>query len=113
MSTFIRFLFDFMSVFFSGVVMIFKGIINGIVQIFNISNYAYIVNFYKSDFNIAEWILVLLAIIVMAVILVIIVLLVWFFIRKYIRFRKTLVEQESMLEEIASLNREVACLVQE
>ena len=34
-------------------------------------------------------------------------------VRKYIRFRKTLVEQESLLEEIGELNTEVANLVKE
>lgn len=113
MDTFIRFLFEFMSVFFSGIGMIFKGIIKGIVQIFSIGDYAYVVQFYKNDFNIGEWVLAILAIVVMIVILALILFLIWFLIRKYIRFRKTLVEQESMLEEIASLNHEVAHLVQE
>ena len=36
-----------------------------------------------------------------------------FIIRKYIRFRKTLVEQESMLEEIGNLHKEVAKLYNE
>ena len=42
-----------------------------------------------------------------------IVLIIGFFVKKYIKFRKTLVEQESMLNEIGELNREVASLVQE
>ena len=37
----------------------------------------------------------------------------WLLIRKYIRFRKTLVEQESMLTEIGELNNKVASLVKE
>ena len=113
MDTFVRFLFEFMSVFFSGVGMIFKGLFGGILQMFNISEYLYIIEFYRKDFNMSEWVLVVIAVIVMIIVLLLIILLVWFVIRKYVKFRKTLVEQESMLEEIGSLNKQVADLVQE
>ena len=61
----------------------------------------------------SEWILVVIAVLVLIIILALIILLVCFFIKKYVKFRKTLVEQESMLEEIGELNKEVANLVQE
>ncbi len=113
MNTFVRFLYEFMSVFFGGIATIFKGIIDGVVQMFNIGDYLYIVQFYKNDFHLAEWILVVIACIVLLLLLGLILLLVWFLIRKYIKFRKTLVKQESMLEEIGTLNQQVAQLVQE
>lgn len=113
MDTFVRFLFEFMSVFFSGVGMIFKGLFGGIIQMFNISEYLYTIEFYRKDFNMSEWILVIIAVVVMLIVLLLIILLIWFVIRKYVKFRKTLVEQESMLEEIGSLNKQVADLVQE
>ena len=113
MDTFVRFLFEFMSVFFSGVGMIFKGLFGGILQMFNISEYLYTIEFYRKDFNMSEWVLVVIAVIVMLIVLLLIILLVWFVIRKYVKLRKTLVEQESMLEEIGSLNKQVADLVQE
>ena len=40
-------------------------------------------------------------------------MIIGFAFKRYFKFRKTLVEQESMLEEIGSLNRQVATLVQE
>lgn len=113
MDTFVRFLFEFMSVFFSGVGMIFKGLFGGILQMFNISEYLYTIEFYRKDFKMSEWVLVVIAVIVMLIVLLLIILLIWFVIRKYVKFRKTLVEQESMLEEIGSLNKQVADLVQE
>ncbi len=113
MDTFVRFLFEFMSVFFSGVGMIFKGLFGGIIQMFNISEYLYTIEFYRKDFNMSEWVLVVIAVVVMLIVLLLIILLIWFVIRKYFKFRKTLVEQESMLEEIGSLNKQVADLVQE
>ena len=113
MDTFFRFLFEFMSVFFGGIGLIFSGLFNGIIQMFNIGEYAYLIQVYKNDFKMAEWLLVIVAIVVIVVMLGLILLLGYFIVRKYLKFRKTLIEQESMLEEIGQLNKEVAQLVEE
>ena len=113
MNTFIRFLFEFMSVFFDGFFGIFKGIFLGFIQMFNFRDYGYVISLYRKDFNIGEWILVVIAVIVLIIVLALIVLSIWFILRKYIRFRKTLVEQESMLDEIGNLQKEVAKLSNE
>lgn len=113
MDTFIRFLYEFMSVFFNGLFTIFKGIVSGFAQMFDFSEYLYTIQFYKNDFNVSEWVLVIIAIVVLVLLLSLIVALLWLIIRKYIRFRKTLVEQESMLNEIGELNKKVASLVKE
>ena len=113
METYFRFLFEFMSVFFKGIGTMIKGFLNGLVQVFNIQDYLSIIGLYQKEFSGGEWFLAIIAIIVMIVILVLIVLFFIFLIRKYLRFRKTLVEQESMLQEIAVLNNKVASLVQE
>ena len=113
MSTFFRFLYEFMSVFFGGVGKILSGLFGGIVQIFNIKEYAYVIEFYHDEFGMSQWLLVVLAVLVLIILLGLILLLIWFVIRKYIRFRRTLIEQESMLEEIGSLNRQVESLMQD
>ncbi len=113
MDTYIRFLFEFMSVFFKGIGTIFGGIFKGIIQMFNISEYLYVIDFYKKDFSAGEWVLVVIAILIMLIILGLIIAVIVFFVRKYIKFRKTLVEQESMLQEIGELNKEVKNLVEE
>lgn len=113
MSKFIRFIYEFMSVFFDGIKSIVMGIVNGFIQMFNIPGYLDVITFYKNEFGIKEWILAVIGIIFMAIILVLIILLIVFLVRKYIRFRKTLVEQEGMLDEIAVLNRKVVDLVEE
>lgn len=113
MDTFIRFLYEFMSVFFNGLFTIFKGIVSGFMQMFDFSEYLYIIQFYKSDFKMSEWVLVIIAIVVLVILLALILALLYLIIRKYIRFRKTLVEQESMLNEIGELNNKVASLVKE
>ena len=47
MNTYVRFLFEFMSVFFNGIGMIVGGFFKGIIQMFNISEYLYVIDFYK------------------------------------------------------------------
>ena len=113
MDTFFRFLYEFLSQFFNGVKYIAVGLFNGVVSMFNIPEYIKIVNEYKNDFTIPEWLFVGLAILVLLVILALIVFTVYFLIRKYIRIRKTLVDQESLLEEVSTLNNEVAKLMKE
>ncbi len=113
MDTFFRFLYEFLQQFFSGFIVMFKGIISGVGNIFDIKSYISIVNGYKGDFNGPEWVMVGISIVCVVLVLGFIFLLIYFIIRKYIRFRKTLVEEESLLEEVASLNKEVSDLVNE
>ena len=113
MSTFLRFLYEFLSLIINGIKYIILGIFNGIKSMFNIPEYIRIVNDYKNDFTLPEWLLVALAILITIAFLALIIGTIYFLIRKYIRIRKSLVEQESLLEEVGTLNNEVAKLVQE
>ncbi len=113
MDTFFRFLYEFLSQTFNGFIDIIMGFVNGFAKIFNIKGYIEIINFYKDDFSGPEWVFVVIAIVLLLVLFAAIGLLVYFLIRKYIRFRKTLVEQESLLEEVGELNNKVATLVKE
>jgi hypothetical protein len=113
METLLKFLFDLLSQFFLGFKDIVLGLLNGIKEIFNILAYISIINDYKADFSVGEWILAGLAIILIIALMGFVVFLIYLLVRKYIRFRKTLVEQESLLEEVAELNSEVAKMMKE
>ena len=113
MSTFFRFFYEFLGQFFLGIWKMIEGLYTGIIQMFNIKGYASVVEFYKEDLNGAEWIFVIIGVILILAFLGLIGWLIFLLVRKYIRFRKTLVEQESMLEEISTLNNEVRNLVKE
>ena len=113
MSTFFRFLYEFLLQFFGGFITIFQGLFSGIAQMFTFKDYIKVINFYKDDFTGPEWLFVALAISILLIVLGGLGFLIYLLIRKYIRFRKTVVEQENLLEEVATLNNEVATLVKE
>ena len=113
MDTFFRFLYDFLSQTFSGFIDIIMGFVNGIVKIFNVKEYIAIIDDYKADFSGPEWVFVVIAIVLLLLLLALIVFMVYLLIRKLIRVRKTMVEQEELLEEVAHLNDEVSSLVKE
>lgn len=113
MDTYVRFLYEFLNAFFSGLKTILFGFINGIKQLFDIPNYIHLIKEYKNDFSLQEWVLVAIAVFAVAAILALTILLVYLIARKYIRFRKTLVDQENMLKEVADLNKRVETMTKE
>ena len=113
METYIRFLYEFLDQLFGGVVEAIKDFFLGILQMFDIRAYSALINNYSADFSGGEWFMVIMAILVTMVLLALIILCVFFLIRKYVRFRKSLVEQESLLEELADLHKQVRTLMKE
>ena len=105
MGTFLKWFFAFISEMLQGFGMIFSGIFNGILQIFNIGNYIRIFKEYSPEFNALTWVLAILAIVIVVAIHAAIVMLVLFGLRKYVRFRHSIVSNEDLLEEIAVLQR--------
>ena len=113
METFTRFLYEFLSQFFSGIITILKGFASGIGQIFEMKSYQNILDMYKEDLSMPEWVLVVIAILCVVMIVVLVIVLIYLLIRKYLKFRKQAINQDELLDEIASLNTQVASLVKE
>ena len=113
MKTFLKYFYEVLSQFFSGFISIFNGIVDGFKKIFNFKMYIQIARNYKGDFNVGEWVLFGISLLLLLALIALVIFLVLFIIRKYLRFRKTIVEQESMLEEISDLNGRVATLMKE
>ncbi len=113
MNTFLRFFYEFISVFFEGVATIFKGLLEGIKDIFNIKVYTRIINDYKGEFSGFEWVLVVISIVVLLIIIGLVCLLIYFAIRRTLRLRKNKLNQEDLLDEIGNLNEQVARLMKE
>lgn len=113
METYGRFLFEFLHQFFSGFGEIFGGLWRGILNIFNIPEYYNIVKHYANDFAISEWLLTGLAIICMLIVVGAIVGVIVFFLKKNIKWRKKILDQEELLKQIDNLNNQVEELVDE
>ena len=113
METYGRFLFEFLSQFFSGFQEIFGGLWNGIVNIFNIPRYWGIIQNYANDFKVSEWFLTGVAIICMLIVIGGIVGILIFFLKRHIKWRKKIIDQEELLKQIDTLNQQVEELVDE
>ena len=113
METYGRFLFEFLNQFFSGIKEIFGGLWNGFVNIFNIPEYWGIIKHYANDFNVSEWLLTGIAIICMFIIIGGIAGIILFFLKRHIKWRKKIINQEELLKQIDTLNGQVEELVDE
>ena len=113
MNGFLKWFFVFISEMLKGFAQIFSGLWNGLKQIFNIKNYINIFKTYSTDFGALGWILAVLAIVVVIAIYALVVFLIIFGIRKYVRFRHSIVSNEDLLEEIAHLQRQVLKMTKE
>ncbi len=113
METFSRFLYQFLKQFFSGAITIVKGIATGIEQTFNFKSYQEIINTYKNDLSVPEWILVVISILCIVIFVGLIITLIYLLFRKYTKIRKKAIDQEELLEEVASLNKQVETLMKE
>ena len=113
MGTYTKFLYEFLTQFFSGFIIIIEAIGKGIKQIFDINSYKNIIGMYKNDLSLPEWLLVGIAIFMILLIFIIIGIIIILFIKKVVKFRKKAVDQEELIEELAALNDRVSSLVKE
>ena len=113
METFTRFLYEVLSQFFSGIITIVMAIGKGLSQMFNFGTYKEIINTYKGDLSMPEWILTILTFVIIIVIFSAFFLLIFFVLKKYLKFRKEAIEQEILLEELSNLNGRVSYLIKE
>ena len=113
MNTFLRFFYEFISIFFDGVEKIVKGFINGFVQMFNYGDYKQIISNYKGSFSGIEWIFVGLGVAFFVLLVGAILVLIFMGIRKIFRLRKEKLNQDELLDEIGELNDKVKQLMKE
>ncbi|MBQ7186266.1 MAG: hypothetical protein IJR91_01400 [Ruminococcus sp.] len=113
MNEFLKWFFAFISEMLKGFGMIFSGIGKGFAQIFNIKNYIDIFKTYSANFGALGWILAILAIILVVAVFVLLAFIIVLVIRKYVRFRHSIVSNEDLLEEIADLQRQVLKMTKE
>ena len=113
MDGFLSWFFAFITTMLGGVWQIFSNLFLGIVQIFNFPVYFDQFSQYQSDFNVLGWILAVFCFILAFAVWGAVIFIAILGIRKYLRFRKTLVGNEDLLEEIADLHLDVIKLTAE
>ena len=113
MNEFLKWFFEFISEMLKGYSEIVRGIGNGIKQIFNIKNYINIFKQHSENYGALSWVLSILAIIIVAAVYVLLLMMIILGIRKYIRFRHSIVSNEDLLEEISELQRKVMKMTKE
>jgi len=113
MNDFLKWFFAFISEMLKGYSEIFNGLKNGFKQVFNIKNYIAIFKQHTAGMGALSWILTILSIVIVAAIYVLIALIIFLGIRKYIRFRHSIVSNEDLLEEISALQRQVLKMAKE
>ena len=96
-----------------GLLMIFKGIVFGIGKIFDFSYYFRLWGQESANFGALDWICSILAFILTYAVWAGLIFLIVLGIRKFVRFRKSVVGNEDLLEEISDLHRDVLRLTAE
>ena len=98
MNTFVRFFFEFISIFFDGIKTMLKGIVEGLKEVTNIKNYSEIINAYKEGFGGPEWLFAVLGLIILIIIFGLIFLIIFFFLKNKLRLGKKGLSQEELGE---------------
>ena len=113
MGAYFDWFFAFLSTMIGGLWKIVSGVFGGIFQIFNIVGYVEQLNKHKDGFGVADWIFSILSFLLVIAIWVIVIYMLALLVRKYIRFRRSAVGNEDLLEEVAKLHRDVLRLTKE
>lgn len=100
------FFLEFMEPLIGGILDLFKGIGNAIIRIFNIANYIDIINNHSG----VSAFIVVISVISLILLFGLIGFLVYRLVRRLMRFKHNVHHQESLVDEIESLNNDVAKL---
>ena len=113
METFTKFLYDFLGQFLAVFILMIQGFFKGIKQTFNIPQYVELFSKYKTSLNKPEWVLVTIALFIVAIVIFLIVAVAILFARRKIKFNKRGLNQDALLDEVATLNNKVVDLMKE
>jgi len=113
MNTFLRFFYEFISIFFDGLFSGISGLWKGITKMFGVNEYAKLISNYKDNFNGNEKIFLVICIAFLLIFIVVFILLFILIIRAIIRKFGNEVNKDELLNEIGDLNDQVRKLMKE
>lgn len=105
-----EFFLDFMKPFFNGIIDVFKGIGEGLGEMFNIINYFNVIKDHMDNLNTFGWIIVVLSCLFLVFIFAVLIFLIAKGIKKYIKYRKNYSRQDGLIDEIEELNNDIVKL---
>jgi len=107
MNAYGEFFLKFMEPFFGGLINLVKELGSTLFQIFNILNYVDVIREYISELSGAGIVIIILAALCLLLIFGLFFFFIYKMISKYIRYRHKVRHQDSLVDEIDSLNNEV------
>ena len=113
MNTFLRFFYEFISIFFDGFFSGLKGLWDGITKMFGFKEYAKVISSYRESFSGQERILAILGIAFIILIVLVTIMLIVLTIRAIIRKFGSEASKDDLLNEIGNLNNQVYKLMKE
>jgi len=113
MNTFLRFFYEFISIFFDGFFSGLKGLWDGLTKMFGISEYSKLISSYKDNFNGNEKIFVVICVIFLLILVITFGILFYFIIKAAIRKFGKDMSKDELLNEIGNLNDQVYKLMKE
>ena len=93
-----------------GLLSIFKGLFYGIIQIFDFNYYFKLWTTEGGNFGVLDWVLSILAFILIFAVWAALFFLIFLGFRRLFRYKRTVNNHEDLLEEIASLRRDITKL---
>ena len=107
MNTFLRFFYEFISIFFDGLFSGLKGLWDGITKMFSFNEYAKIISSYKDNFSGNEKVFVIICVISLVILILTLFVLIILIIKAIFRKFGNDMSKDELLEEIGSLNDKV------
>jgi len=104
---------EFFSHMLNGFLNIFKGLFYGIIQIFDFPYYFKLWAQESANFTALDWILSVLSFILIIAVWIAVFFFIALGISKFVRYRKSVLNHEDLLEEIADLHKETRKLSSE
>ena len=113
MNTFLRFFYEFISIFFDGFFSGIKGLWEGITKMFSFGEYSKLISNYKDNFNVNEKLFLVICIGFLAILVITFVVLIVLIIKAIIRKFGNDMSKDELIDEIGNLNDQVYKLMKE
>ena len=107
MTSFKDFFLEFLSPIFKGFLNVLNAILEWIIDSFNVVKYIEIINEYAGEMSGISWILVALTVLLLLALFGAIIYFIVKGVKGFIRYRKNVSNQETLMEQVEMLNRDI------